>query len=91
MTAFSTFVVNWFLKDNLRNFEYRLVLLFGCGALTLRLFLIRILLNFTDNIWALGSTDFLDSFGTVSLDPMLTLYSHLSLEKLNVYVSLQPP
>jgi len=71
------FSMNWFLKGNLRKFDYRTVLLIGCGALTLRLILITILVNFTTNLWAIGCTNILDGIGVGSLDLMLALYSHL--------------
>ena len=71
------FFVNWFLKGNLRKVNYRTVLLFGCGALALRLILITVLVNYTTNLWAIGSTNLLDGFGAGSLDLMLALYSHM--------------
>lgn len=75
--AVGGFSMNWYLKANLRNLNYRTVLLVGCGALTLRLLLIIILMKFTDNLWAIGSTNVLDGIGVGCLDLMLALYSHL--------------
>mmetsp|Transcript_6622 Transcript_6622/g.9698 ORF Transcript_6622/g.9698 Transcript_6622/m.9698 type:complete len:528 (+) Transcript_6622:365-1948(+) len=72
-----SFCMTWFLKGNLRKVNYRTVLLIGCGALTLRLILITILVNFTTNLWAIGCTNILDGIGVGSLDLMLALYSHL--------------
>eukprot|EP00588_Corethron_pennatum_P008308 CAMPEP_0194286304 /NCGR_PEP_ID=MMETSP0169-20130528/32258_1 /TAXON_ID=218684 /ORGANISM="Corethron pennatum, Strain L29A3" /LENGTH=507 /DNA_ID=CAMNT_0039032705 /DNA_START=62 /DNA_END=1582 /DNA_ORIENTATION=+ len=71
------FFMTWYLKGNLRDMEYRIVLLIGCGALALRLILISVLVNFTDNLWAIGSTNLLDGIGVGCLDLMLALYSHL--------------
>mmetsp|Transcript_49572 Transcript_49572/g.59687 ORF Transcript_49572/g.59687 Transcript_49572/m.59687 type:complete len:514 (-) Transcript_49572:89-1630(-) len=71
------FFMTWYLKGNLRSLEYRIVLLVGCGALSLRLIIISILVNFTDNLLAIGSTNILDGIGVGCLDLMLALYSHL--------------
>jgi len=76
MEAAGAFFNNWYLRRNLRKVEYRTVLLFGCGMLTLRVILISILVNFTNNLWAIGCTNLLDGLGHGSLDLMLALYSH---------------
>jgi len=77
LASSGAFFMNWYLKGNLRKVNYRTVLLFGCGVLTLRIVLISILVNFTDNLWAIGGTNILDGIGAGSLDLMLALYSHL--------------
>lgn len=78
VTHTGVFGMNWYLKGNLRKVNYRTVLLFGCGALALRLLLITLLVNFaTTNLWAIGATNLLDGIGAGSLALMLALYSHL--------------
>jgi len=72
-----SFFTNWFLKSRLHKSVYSTILKLGCGILLLRLILISILLNYTDNIWALGSTNILEGVGIGCLDLVLTLYSHL--------------
>merc|ERR1712008_540756 len=56
---------------------YKPILFTGCCILFLRLILISILLTYTDNLWALGSTNILEGVGIGCLDLVLTLYSHL--------------
>jgi hypothetical protein len=77
MKELGSFFTNWFLKSRLRKAVYKPILFSGCCFLLLRLVLISILVNYTDNLWAIGSTNILEGVGIGCLDLALTLYSHL--------------
>lgn len=72
-----SFFTNWFIKSRLRKTLYSRILFIGCCALLLRLVFISVLVNYTDNLWALGSTNILEGVGIGCLDLALSLYSHL--------------
>lgn len=72
-----SFFTNWFLIRHLRKKNYKPILLTGCCFLLLRLILISVLINYTENLWALGSTNVLEGVGIGCLDLVLALYSHL--------------
>ena len=72
-----TISTNWFLKSRLHKKVYNQILFSGCCFLLLRLILISILVNYTDNLWVLGSTNLLGGAGSGCVGLALTLYSHL--------------
>lgn len=72
-----SFFTNWFIKSRLSKSIYGTLLQFGCFVLLLRLILISVLVNYTDNLWVLGSTNVLEGVAGGCLDLALTLYSHL--------------
>lgn len=72
-----SFLTNWFFKSRLTKQLYSRILIIGCGILLLRMVLISVLINYTDNLWALGSTNILEGAGNGCLDLALALYSHL--------------
>ena len=77
MKELGSFFTNWFIKSRLRKRNYKTILFVGCCVLLARMILISILVNYTDNLWALGSTNILEGIGVGCLDLVLALYTHL--------------
>lgn len=77
MKELGSFFTNWFIKSRLRKRNYKTILSIGCCVLLLRMIAISILMNYTNNLWALGSTNILEGVGIGCLDLVLALYTHL--------------